>query len=495
MNKSRLVVVFSLLVIASMALASCAPAAPQVVTQVVVQTAAPVIQTQVVVQTAAPVVQTQVVKETQVVQVTAAPAAQAKPVVTWTQYDQGNVDPKSDERVGNDYMRKYIPIFNQAFAGKWYWDNQFSPWDRVRGKIVAAVQAKADVPDVVQVGSFDLTTFASNGTFQDLTDWAKAQKWYAEMDQSAIDSCTVGGKLLCIPVSTQFYMVYAWKDMYPNGWPKTPDDWLAEGARLQKEGKYAMTFFGSTAFSGEGAVRAVFMTFSSFGGGYDDGKGHLTLNTPENVAAVTWLREMVQKKYVPEIAFAGNFQEEEAFKDASAGALPTGFFGYRYLNPLTAPNGNKYNKGNENDFLDAVAAGDAVLEPFVAPEGKKPSGGIATSDFAIPVGAKNLDGAHDFLNWLMTAEQDANFSIGPGGGLPTIKSAQANPAFQTAFYKEAADVSAVSEYKTIFPSISDTATAEKLIMDAVYNLIKKTPTADIAKTLQAAQDEYNKNVP
>src|SRR5512136_1806195 len=149
MNKSRLVVVFSLLVIASMALASCAPAAPQVVTQVVVQTAAPVIQTQVVVQTAAPVVQTQVVKETQVVQVTAAPAAQAKPIVTWTQYDQGNVDPKSDERVGNDYMRKYIPIFNQAFAGKWTWDNQFSPWDRVRGKIVAAVQAKADVPDVV----------------------------------------------------------------------------------------------------------------------------------------------------------------------------------------------------------------------------------------------------------------------------------------------------------------------------------------------------------
>jgi multiple sugar transport system substrate-binding protein len=492
MNKSRLAVLFTIVAVLSMVLASCATPTPQVVvqTQVVQVTSAPVVQTQVVVQTSAPVIQTQVV------QVTAAPAAQAKPIVTWTQYDQGNVDPKSDERVGNDYMRKYIPIFNQAFAGKWTWDNQFTPWDRVKGKVVAAVQAKADVADVVQVGSFDFNVYYSNGTFQDLTDWAKQQSWYAEMDPSALASCTgPDGKLYCVPVSTQFYMVYAWKAMYPNGFPTTPDQWLTEGARLKKANKYAMTFFGSTAFDGEGAIRAVFMAISSFGGGYDDGKGHLALNTPQNIAAITWLREMVQKGYVPDIAFAGNFQEEEAFKDASAGALPTGFFGYRYLNPLTAPNGNKYSKGNENDFLDAVTAGDAVLEPFPAPEGQKPSGGIATTTFAIPVGAKNVDGAHDFLNWLMTAQQDAAFSIGPGGGLPTIKSAQADPAFQTVFYKEAATVAAASNFKTTFPTITDTTAAQKAIMNAVYTLIKQNPTADIAKTLQAAQDDYNKNVP
>ena len=46
------------------------------------------------------------------------------------QYDQGNVDPKSDERVGNEYLRQTIPQFNKAFEGKWVWDNQFTPWDR-----------------------------------------------------------------------------------------------------------------------------------------------------------------------------------------------------------------------------------------------------------------------------------------------------------------------------------------------------------------------------
>ena len=293
MNKSRLAVVFSLVAIVSLTLASCATPTPQVVvqTQAVMSTAAPVVQTQVVVQTAAPEVQTQIV------QVTAVPAAQPKTIVTWTQFDQGNVDPKADERVGNDYMRKYIPIFNQAFAGKYVWDNQFSPWDRVTGKIVAAVQAKAEVPDIVQVGSTDLNTYVTNGTFQDLTAWAKAQSWYADMDPSALASCTApDGKLYCIPLSGQPLLVYAWKDRFPNGFPKTPDDWLADGAALQKQGKYAMTYYGSTWGDGDAANRAIFGFFTSFGGGYDDGHGHLALNTPQNVAAVTWVRQMVQKQ-------------------------------------------------------------------------------------------------------------------------------------------------------------------------------------------------------
>ena len=133
-----------------------------------------------------------------------------------------------------------------------------------------------------------------------------------------------------------------------------------------------MTFFGSTAFDGNGAGRAVWQTIKSFGGSYDDGNGMLKLNTPENVAAVAWLREMVQKGYVPEIAFAGGFQEEQAFMDGSAGAFPTGLFGYRYLNPLTAPSGTKYEKKNENDMFDAINAGDIYLAPMVAPKVRSP---------------------------------------------------------------------------------------------------------------------------
>ena len=307
--KARLTLI-ALLAVIVMALGACAAPTPQVIVQTV--------QVEKIVKEEVKVIQTQVVTQEKVVekQVTVAPAATpvpAKKIVSWFQYDQGNVDPKSDERAGNEYLRKTIPIFNKEYEGKLVWENQFTPWDRLGAKLVAAVQAKAEVPDLVEAGGSEVNNFYKNGAVQDLTAWAKTQKWYAEMDPSALKICTTpDGKLVCIPTANRPSQVFVWKDRWPNGFPKTTDEMLKEGERLKKEGKFALTFFGSTAFSGDGANRAIFQAITSFGGGYDDGAGKLKLNTPENVAAVAWLRHMVQKGYVPEIAFAGGFQEEEA---------------------------------------------------------------------------------------------------------------------------------------------------------------------------------------
>jgi multiple sugar transport system substrate-binding protein len=386
-----------------------------------------------------------------------------------------------------------MPVFNKEFAGKYVWDNQFTPWDRVTTKLVAAVQAKAEVPDLVEIGGSAVALLNKNGAVQDLTEWAKAQKWYAEMDPSALKICTgVDGKLYCIPTANRPSQVFVWKDRYPNGFPKTTDEWLKEGERLKKEGKYAMTFFGSTAFNGNGAARAVLQAITTFGGGYDDGNGKLKLNTPENVAAVAWLREMVQKGYVPEIAFAGGFQEEQAFMDSSAGAFPTGLFGYRYLNPLTAPSGKKYETKTENDMFDAINAGEIYLAPHPAPEGNKPGCGGDVMGWGIPVGAQNVEAAHDWINWVLTPEQNPAYVLGPGAGFPVDKDIQVTDQFQTEFYKQAAKVVAASDCRVVYPTITDNTGASKAVMGAVYKLIKQDPTADIAAELQKAEDEFNK---
>jgi multiple sugar transport system substrate-binding protein len=256
-----------------------------------------------------------------------------------------------------------------------------------------------------------------------------------------------------------------------------------------------MTYFGSTAFDGNGAPRAVWQIIRSYGGGYDDGKGKLQLNTSQNVAALTWLREMVQKGYVPEIAFAGGFQEESAFMDSSAGSFPTGMFGYRYLNPLTAPSGQKYAKKNENDLFDAIAAGDIFLAPFPAEGSNKPGCSASALGFAIPAGAQNVEGAHEFINWILTPEQNPAYVLGPGAGFPTLKTVQKTEQFQTTFYKQAAEVVAASDCAMPFPSIKDNVGASKAIMNAVYKVVKQDPQADIAAELQKAEDEFNKQQP
>ncbi len=418
--------------------------------------------------------------------------AEVKDFVTWYQYDQNNEDPASDERVGNEYLRKTIPQFNEAFAGKWNWVNQPKAFDKMSVELVAAVQAGGEVPDLFEMQSVYFNLFYRNGTMQNLREWAEAQPWFADLDPNAVTLCTgPDGGLYCIPVAERPHLVYVWKDRFPNGYPKTPEEFLAEAERLKGEGLYAITFFGSTDFDGEAITRAFWTTIASFGGSLDDGQGNMTLNTPENVAAIEFLREIVQKGYVPEIAFAGGFQEEEAFKDASAGSFPTGLFGYRYVNPLSAPNGTKYEKGNAEDMLDAIAAGDVILSPFISTEGHKPGCGIEVAGFAIPAGAKNPEAAYDYINWIMSPEKNAEWVLGPGGGFPTLKTTLEDELFQSPFYQQAAEVMTQSQCRSWYGSLERPEEAQKLVTTAIYKLIKEDPTANIAEVLTAAEEEYN----
>ena len=431
---------------------------------------------------------------------TSAPAAadssaastEVKDFITWYQYDQKNEDTKSDERVGNEYLRNTIPLFNEAFAGKWNWVNQPKAFDKMVTELITAVQAGGEVPDLMHIGSGDIFTYHQNGTLQDLTEWAQAQAWYGDLDPNAVTACQgPDGKLYCIPVAQLTQVVFVWKDRFPNGYPATPEEFMTQAEALKADGLYAITFFGSTDFDGEALGRFMWTAISSFGGKFDDGQGKMTLNTPENVAAISFIREIVTQGYAPEIAFAGQFQEEEAFKDASAGSFPTGIFGYRYVNPLTAPNGTKYEKKNEEDMLDAIATGDVYLAPFLAAEGQKPGCGISASAFGIPTGAQNVEAAHEYINWIMSPEQNAAWVLGPGGGFPVLKTAQADATFQTPFYQQAAEVNAASACRPWYGSLERRQEAQKLIVTAIYKLIKEDPTADIATELTAAEEEYN----
>jgi len=422
----------------------------------------------------------------------AAEPAEVQDFVTWYQYDQNNEDTASDERVGNTYIRETIPLFNEAFAGKWNWVNQPKAFDKMVTELITAVDSAGEVPDLMHVGSSDIYTLYKNGTLQDLSEWAEAQAWFSDIDASAINACRgPDGALYCIPVAQLPQIVFVWKDRFPDGYPTTPEEFLTEAAALKEQGLYALTFFGSTDFDGEGMTRFIWIAMSSFGGTLDDGEGNMKLNTPENIAAIEFMRTLVTEGYAPEIAFAGGFQEEEAFKDASAASFPTGIFGYRYVNPLTAPNGTVYGKGNEEDMLDAIAAGDVYLAPFASVEGVEPGCHISVSSFAIPTGAAHPEAAQDYINWIMEPAQNPAWVIGPGGGFPVLGETQSAELFQTPFFQEAAKVVEESDCKPWYGTLERREEVKKLVMTTVYKLIKEDPTADIAEALQATDDEYN----
>ncbi len=426
------------------------------------------------------------------------PAATAVPtpknIMFWSQFDEKNTDPKSDSVIGNTYLRNTMPVFNKAFAGKWNWVNVQKEGSKMNPELIAAVQAKGDVPDLFQI-SLDINTFVTNGAAQDLTAWAKSQSWYKDMDSGALAACTAtDGKLYCIPVSVRPQVVYVWKDHFPNGYPKTPAELLTQAAALKAKGISALTYFGSNDLDGNGITRGMTTIMFSFGGKYDDGKGKMLLNTPENIAAIEFMREMVAKGYVTEDSYVGKYQEEITFKNSTAGSFPTGMNAYLFLNTLTAPNGKKYAKGNQNDFLDALAAGDAYLAPFPAPAGKTPSCNLASSGLIIPTGAKNSEGAKEYINWLMTPAQNPNFVMQAVGGFPALKTALTDQQFQTPYFQQAAKVVAASSCRPWFGTLTKPAVAQPIVMTVLYKLIKQDPKADIVAALKKAEDQYNAEV-
>lgn len=416
-------------------------------------------------------------------------------VVTWWEYDQNNTDPNADEHVGNAALAAAIPLFNKTFNCQWNWVNEQKAFDQKDAELIAAVQAGGEVPDVFET-SYGINTFYLNGTLQDLTSWARAQPWFANLTPNSLSVCTgPDGSLYCVPLLERPQVVYVWKDLYPNGFPTSVDDFMTQAAALKAKGHYALSFFGSTYNNGDGITRGPDDILQSFGGSVDDGHGHMLLDTPQNIAAITFMRTIVSKDYIPAIAFAGSFQEESAFNDSSAAAFPTGIDGYTFMNPLTAPNGKKYSLGNQHDFLNAVAAGDIYLSTFFsAVPGQKPGCNIAATALSIPVGAKDVDGAHAYINWLMSSQEDAQF-VAALGGYPALSTSTSSPLFNIPYYTEATKVLSQESCKPWYGTLKNPAAAQPMVMNAIYTLIKQDPNADIAKTLDATQVEYNSNNP
>lgn len=178
-----------------------------------------------------------------------------------------------------------------------------------------------------------------------------------------------------------------------------------------------------------------------------------------------------------------------------AASFPTGIFGYRYIQPVKSPKGTQYGKDFDptgGPMLEAIAAGEMGVATLFGGNGAPGSCGLGVSAFVIPKGAKNADGAKTYINWIMDQKNGIEWVQKPGGGFPASKKFLADKAFDTPFYKQAAEATA-GKCKPWTGSLNRTPDAAKLIATTFFDLIKTNPTADIAAALAKADEEYNRN--
>ena len=151
-------------------------------------------------------------------------------------------------------------------------------------RITSSIQSGAG-PDLIML--FNNHPHLYQKSLADMSDVAdeigKAQGGYYKMSSANTGS---GGKFFSMPAAVIGAMNIYRKSMFPNGAPKTWDDYRKAGAELKKKGFPIGQSFGQSF--GDPPTFAYPLLWA-FGGAEIDDKGKVVINSKETVDAVKWM--------------------------------------------------------------------------------------------------------------------------------------------------------------------------------------------------------------
>ncbi len=454
--KTRIVVLLSLLVVASLLLTACPAPTPQVVVQTV-EVEKKVVET----------VQVEKIVEKPVEKVVEKVVEVAKPagaISIWAFYDL--TDTKDSRPV---MLKQAIESF-QATTGIKVQYEQVA-WDQLPKKLALAAQAGAEMPDLIQMPAEAVKGLVNTGALLDIMGKVKDAPWYAEINPFEKALFEFDGARYGVGTFISGGNWYCTTADFPNGWPTKPADWLVEGERLKAEGKYIATFFLGKGAGGAAIAQGWYPLFASNGGHLFTEEGKPDWALPENVAVVEWMRELLAKGYVPETSFSGDWAAgEQPFTDKKAASMRGGSWSFIY-----SPGLKERYEANEVEICPPPSFGDKGGYVFMNSEA-----------WGVTSGAKNIDNAVAWINFLMNPSIVAPWA-NSNYGIPTIASALSSPIFTTSeFFKATSDNlfshGKPSEASPYFNESSD-ALATKL------QEIMLNPKLDIMTELKKVQDE------
>jgi N,N'-diacetylchitobiose transport system substrate-binding protein len=213
--------------------------------------------------------------------------AQADKLVVWLQDDAKNGWPEAVAAATKTFQAKHPGVDV---------DVQYQQWTTHLTKLDAAI-AGNNAPDVVEMGNSETTKYMAAGAFAQVQakSFPNSKNWLSGLK----DSCTYGGKLVCVPYYTGARAVIYRTDYYKGarikGTPKTLDQFVADGKKLMK--KYGKDRnFSAFYFPGKNWYASMAFVYD-YGGQIavkKGGKWKGTLNSPQAIRAFTKLKSVVK---------------------------------------------------------------------------------------------------------------------------------------------------------------------------------------------------------
>jgi multiple sugar transport system substrate-binding protein len=283
------------------------------------------------------------------------------------------------------------------------------PWANWYQTYVTAIGA-GTAPDISTGAGYQAVQFAEQGAIRPMDDVIAEMRASGELDDfmpGTVERLKAGGHYVALPWAIDIRVMFARKDMLAAanvGMPQTWADFRAAAKTLTKDGKYGFVGSGDT-----GGSHYLYALMLNNGGGLFTEKAALSVNTPRNIEALTFLSDLVRDGSIaPASAGYDSDGRRRAFLQGQAAFIIDG-----------------------PGFADSAPAGVkeliALVPPLAGPHGDK--GTIAwVNNIMIYQQTKVPEQTKTFLKW-WSKNQLLAWTEGHSRNIPARKSIAANAYF------------------------------------------------------------------
>jgi len=269
------------------------------------------------------------------------------------------------------------------------------PYEALHDKIVTS--APAGTYDAVLTDVIWTSEFAKKGLIKDVSSEIPSD-WKTDMLGGALSTAEVDGAFYGAPWAPSTKLFFYNKDMLAKV-GATPDDmktWagvLAVAKKLKQAGvvKYPLSWSWSQA---EALICDYADVLGSFGGSFTDASGKLTLNSPEAVQALTWMRQTITDGLTDPASLT--YLEDDTDKSMASGKTAMELNWESTFADL--------NDASTSSIVNQAA----VTVPPAGPSGKNP-GVNGSMVWSIPIGSKHQTAAWTFLQYYTSQDIQNEF--------------------------------------------------------------------------------------
>lgn len=390
---------------------------------------------------------------------------EAEQLVLWARHDLAN-----ESSAVSVAMREHITRFEDETGIEIIYEQV--AWDQLAPKLAIAVQSGGNVPDVVEVWSQHIPTLLDVGALMPLDALLADETWITELDMRDFESCIIPGMSgeemrFCVAYDVRGGVTYYRTEAFPEDFPQTSEAWLSAARNLSGYDYFSTQFVGRSYAAIE---TGWWPLIASNQGDIFDSEGKPAWATEEVAEVVTFLREMYENEYLPELNISGTFSDAEAPWISGDAAS---FRGASWSS-LFVPG-----------LRDAVDSGDVAIAGGVQFGDESPHVFLVSQSWVIPEDAANTEVARLWMRHFMQPEFLSEW-VSLQNGIPTLPSARTDEYFNTPFFQQ---ISEIFDTQGIYmqrspyylESLDSLSVAfQELLLDTEMNIIDR---------LQQAEDE------